>query len=134
MCGVRVLVCVLFACAALGPAATEAAPRPAAAVTVTVWPKGNERGKPSRTWTLRCAPAGGTLPNPARACRALLADRALLRPVPDGTACTQIYGGPQVALVRGRVGGRRVRVTYSRSNGCEIARWNALSPLFTARA
>jgi hypothetical protein len=52
------------------------------------------------------------------------------RPVPAGVACTQIYGGSQTALVTGTFRGRRVRATFNRHDGCEIARWNAVRFLF----
>jgi hypothetical protein len=51
-------------------------------------------------------------------------------PVPPATVCSQIYGGPQVAVVRGLFRGRRVRAAFTRRNGCEIARWNRLAFLF----
>jgi hypothetical protein len=43
--------------------------------------------------------------------------------------CTQQYGGPQVAVVRGDFGGRKVHSRFSLTDGCEIARWRALAPL-----
>ncbi|MEV7603960.1 serine protease inhibitor [Paenarthrobacter sp. NPDC089322] len=49
-------------------------------------------------------------------------------PRPDRT-CTQQYGGPQVARVTGWFRGRRVDSTFSRTDGCEIARWRSISPL-----
>src|SRR5204862_197447 len=39
------------------------------------------------------------------------------------SACTQLYGGPQEALVTGRLRGRLVHADFSRKDGCEIARW-----------
>jgi hypothetical protein len=42
--------------------------------------------------------------------------------------CTEIYGGPQRARVVGTVKGQPVRATFSRTNGCEIARWQRISP------
>lgn len=98
-------------------------------LTITVWPSG--RGGAQREWTLRCDPPGGTLPEPARACSALSAE--LLKPVPPETICTQIYGGPQVARVRGRLEGRPVDAEFSRTNGCEIHRWNQLQFLFPVK-
>jgi hypothetical protein len=44
--------------------------------------------------------------------------------------CTAIYGGPQVARVSGTFGGHKVRATFNRRGGCEIARWNRVSFLF----
>ena len=96
-------------------------------LTVTYQPAGAEGG--SETWTLSCDPAGGTLPDPDFACGHLAVHGAeLFAPVPGDTACTQIYGGPQVAQVEGTVGGEPVSETFSRTNGCEISRWDALSP------
>ncbi len=84
-------------------------------------------------WTLRCDPAGGTHPRPVAACRALarLGWHAF-RPVPKTTACTEIYGGPQVAIVSGRVDGRRVWARLSRVDGCQIARWERVPSLLPA--
>jgi hypothetical protein len=80
-------------------------------------------------WTLRCNPARGTLSRPVRACRRLLAGGArLFTPTPPDTVCTQIYGGPQRARITGVVAGKRVWTTVSRTNGCEIALWQRLSP------
>ena len=57
----------------------------------------------------------------------------LVAPVPASTICTEIYGGPQVAIVKGVLQGRRVWARFTRENGCQIARWSRLSPwLFPA--
>jgi hypothetical protein len=53
---------------------------------------------------------------------------ALFAPVPKNVACTEIYGGPQTARVIGAVKGNRVWASLSRTNGCEISRWDRLSP------
>jgi hypothetical protein len=47
--------------------------------------------------------------------------------------CTQIYGGPQTARVRGRVDGREVDGRFARNNGCEIHRWDGVRFLFPVR-
>ena len=96
---------------------------------VTVWPNGEgDPGK--RAWTLRCGPAGGTLTHRATACRRLGALKAPFAPTPKDAACTQIYGGPQEALVTGRFRGHSVRARFSRKDGCEISRWNRVRFLF----
>jgi Subtilisin inhibitor-like len=95
---------------------------------ITVWPQGTHGLK--RSWTLTCMPAGGTLPNRATACRRLTAMSRPFRPVPKDAACTQIYGGPQTALVTGRLEGRRVRASFDRHDGCAIDRWNRVRFLF----
>jgi hypothetical protein len=44
--------------------------------------------------------------------------------VPANTACTQIYGGPATARVRGRLPGGPVDARFELTNGCEIERWD----------
>jgi Subtilisin inhibitor-like len=96
---------------------------------ITVWPNGQGHA-PARTYTLTCAPLGGTLPQRALACQKLLQLTAPFAPVPPGTPCTQIYGGPQQALVTGRFRGAPIYARFDRSGGCEIARWNRVQFLF----
>ena len=85
-------------------------------------------GAPAQVTTLRCAPPAGTVSQPARACRRLLAaGRAIFAPTPPGTACTEIYGGPQEALVTGTLRGVKVWARFRRRDGCEIARWNRVA-------
>ena len=87
-------------------------------------------GAPATTWTLRCAPASGTLPRPGFACLRLTRLAAPFAPVPRDRLCSQVYGGPQVARVRGIFRGRRVDAAFSRTNGCQTARWNRVAFLF----
>jgi Subtilisin inhibitor-like len=94
----------------------------ATSLHITVWPEGPHAAK--RTWTLGCAPTGGTLPHRAAACRRLGGMGRPFRPVPPGSACLAIYGGPQTALITGRLRGARVRAHFDRHDGCEIDRWN----------
>ena len=82
------------------------------------------------TWTLTCDPAGGTHPNPAAACAALAARGTdALPPKRKDVACTQVYGGPQRATVTGTWQGKPVRSSFSRTDGCEIRRWDLLRGL-----
>ena len=108
-------------------------PSPAGAVDlhVTVWPQGKDAGH-AVTWSLGCSPALGTLPRPGHACRLLRVLRDPFAPVPPNEICTQIYGGPQVALVRGTFLGRRIWTYFKRTDGCQIARWNRVTFLFPA--
>jgi hypothetical protein len=87
------------------------------------------RDSPTKLWTLRC-PGGGTLPNAARACTRLEKVDRPFAPLRKRVACTQVYGGPQVADVSGTFHGERVSAHFSRSDGCEIARWNKVRFLF----
>ncbi|QDY89369.1 serine protease inhibitor [Arthrobacter sp. UKPF54-2] len=75
--------------------------------------------------------AGSTLPDPVAALEALrLHGEAIFFPVPGPPKlCTQQYGGPQVAVVTGHYRGREVHCEFSRTDGCEIARWRALAPV-----
>ena len=105
-----------------------AAPASTTSLTVTYWAKGPRTAKPI-TWTLRCNPPGGTLRNPRVACRRLASGGVkLFAPVPPDAVCTEIYGGPQVARVVGRVNGKRVWARFNRSNGCHIERWDRFAP------
>jgi hypothetical protein len=98
-------------------------------LNITVWPNGEGNGG-KKVWTLRCAPVGGTLPHRANACRQLAALRAPFAPTPKNSACTQIYGGPQEALVTGRFRGRPIQARFNRKDGCELGRWNRVRFLF----
>jgi hypothetical protein len=118
------LTAVLVACGA-GSAAVTAE---RTSLVITHWPHGVGTGH-RETWTLRCNPARGSLARPAVACRRLAAGGAkLFASVPKNVACTQIYGGPQVARVTGTLAGARISATLNRRDGCQIARWNGLSP------
>jgi len=101
----------------------------ATSLHITVWPHGRDHS-PQRTFTLTCAPVGGTLPRRQSACARLTALRSPFAPTPAQRACTQIYGGPQEAFVSGRFRGRRIRSSFNRRNGCEIDRWNRVAFLF----
>jgi hypothetical protein len=109
------------------PAGEPDEPAAATALDVTMWPGG--RDGESRSATLTCDPVGGTHPEAEAACAALAENRDALEPVPDDVLCTQQYGGPEHAEVRGTVAGEPVSATFGRQNGCEIARWEALEPL-----
>jgi hypothetical protein len=100
-------------------------------LNVTVWPNGPGRS-PKQTYTLSCTPVAGTLPHRAAACARLARLKAPFAPVAENTACTQIYGGPQEAIVTGRFRGRPIRVTFNRRDGCEIDRWSRVAFLFPA--
>nr|WP_217509508.1 serine protease inhibitor [Pseudarthrobacter sp. C4D7] len=80
--------------------------------------------------------AGTTLPQPAAALAVVERfgeDVFFPKPGPP-KLCTQQYGGPQVAVVTGTFHGREVHSVFSRTDGCEIARWNAMGPLLGGTA
>jgi hypothetical protein len=118
---VAALVVALVAC---GTGSAVTAPT---SLRVSFWDGPGDQ--PDAVWTLRCGPPRGTLARPARACAKLAAGGAgLFASTPPNTACTEIYGGPQRARIVGTVAGKRVWTTVTRTNGCEIARWQRLSP------
>lgn len=92
-------------------------------LSIAIWTTGQPRAKP-RIRTLRCNPAGGTLPNAGAACRRLALIRAPLAPIAIGTQCAPV---PQIsqrrAQVQGVLGGSGVLAFFNRSSDCEVARW-----------
>jgi hypothetical protein len=131
----RILPALLLACLALAACGEddEEAAVPSgggsafADLTVQV-DRDGEGGKPAHTATIRCA-----APEDSRACRALGAlDPKVLEPTPGNVACTQQYGGPETATVKGTLRGEPVDAELSRVNGCEIARWQDASAFLDA--
>jgi hypothetical protein len=103
------------------------------ALTISVWP--DERRSEVHRYSLRCEPAGGTLPRAAAACARLAAGGiALFAPPPKEQVCIEIYGGPQRAIVKGTVAGRRIWVSVRRRDGCEVERWRKLAFLLPRSA
>jgi hypothetical protein len=76
---------------------------------------------------LRCDPPTGTVPDPGAACAALAAIAEPFAPVPPATACTEIYGGPEVMVVRGTWSGEEVDARLTRVDGCEIERYDRVA-------
>lgn len=85
------------------------------------------------TWTLTCDPPGGDHPNPEAACAALAKAKNPFSPVPKDMACAEIFGGEQTATIEGTWQGKRVRAVYTRTNGCEISRWDSVAPALHIR-
>jgi hypothetical protein len=98
-------------------------------LTVTYFRDGGNRATRAR-WILTCSPTDGTHPRPAAACAVLgRLGRSVFAPVPPETACTEIYGGPQVAIVSGLVAGRKVWARFRRDDGCQLKRWERAGAL-----
>jgi hypothetical protein len=114
--------------------ASGAAASGSTALTITVWPD-ERRPADVHRYSLRCDPTGGTLPRAAAACTRLAAGGvALFAPTPKEQVCIEIYGGPQRAIVKGTVAGRRIWVSLRRQDGCEIERWRKLAFLLPPSA
>jgi hypothetical protein len=101
------------------PASGLARP-PATELTIRVWNR-PVPAPPARIYRLACAPAGGTLPHPARACAALAAAPKLLAPPRSCRAVDVVR-----ATVTGTLRRAPLRRTYL---GCpsELAAWRALA-------
>ncbi len=99
-------------------------------LTITVDPGA---GGDVETYALTCDPPGGDHPDPDGACAALDAatagDPNPLDETPPSQICTEIYGGDQTAVIEGTIDGAPLAAELSRTNGCEIARWDALQPV-----
>jgi hypothetical protein len=52
--------------------------------------------------------------------------------VPASQACTEIFGGPDVATIEGEIDGEQVEGEFTRANGCEIDRFGNVVPLLQA--
>ena len=99
-------------------------PKPLAQLVVRVDADG-KGAAPAKELRIRCESAGES-----PACSAADALKpADFAPVPADKACTQIFGGPQTASVTGSLRGEDVDGGFSRQNGCEVARWEAVAAL-----
>lgn len=53
-------------------------------------------------------------------------DRLISPPVPGDRVCTEIYGGPDTAHIRGTLDGQPVDTVIDRTNGCGIGDWDTV--------
>ena len=94
-------------------------------------------GLPVELHALGCNPPSGTVGDPAAACNRI-ADHVAKATQPSGrvsfppgsenqgaVVCTQVYGGPEVAFVRGRFRGAPVDARLTRENGCTMSSYDA---------
>jgi hypothetical protein len=103
----------------------EKPPRPEVSLRMTV--HDGKGGKRKATLTCRAASsATGFLRDvPGRHCRTARRLARFLAAAPDPhRACTEIYGGPQTARVKGRIGESAIDRRFHRSDGCGIADWH----------
>ena len=105
---------------------TESAPQGSVAAELEFVYRADESAEPERA-ELTCPDGAGSRTD---ACLALEeVPTGTFDPVPAGTACTKIYGGPATLRVTGRFGDETIESGFSRVDGCEIARWDAISPV-----
>ncbi|EDY46810.1 SSI family serine proteinase inhibitor [Streptomyces sp. SPB074] len=128
--------CLLGLGAGTAPATAVSVPEPPGGDRLLV--KVTEEGGSVTRYELRCHPTGGDHPEAAAACARLdevtVWGRDTFAPVAPDAICTMQYGGARTAHVSGEWAGRPVDATFSRTNGCEIARWDRLVPLLPAQA
>ncbi|MEV3989589.1 SSI family serine proteinase inhibitor [Streptomyces sp. NPDC049837] len=102
-------------------------------LTITVKNSGNPMA--DGTFELKCGlrTAEGNHPKVQGACDRLeeLAQegRDPFAPVAKGQMCTQQHGGDATAHITGTWQGQDVDAHFRRTDGCEIARWDALKPV-----
>lgn len=116
--------------ASVGPAKQPNARASATDLTVSVTAK---PGAKPHEWTLKCNPPGGSHPDAKKACAALAKSKNPFKATPKNRMCTQIFGGPQKAKIDGTWNGAKVDATFSRKNGCEIDRWNAIKTVLNQK-
>jgi hypothetical protein len=86
-------------------------------------------GGPSH-WTLRCQPAGGTAPDPAAACKALLGVRkALTRLTKKPIMCPMIMVSAEQIVLKGKLFGKPVNRVIA-DGGCDVGIFNSLKNTF----
>ena len=118
------LLAALLTLAACGDA-TPATPRTDVRVT---YDRDGADGRPARTVRVRCPSR-----RHAAACRRLARlPSSAFRPVPRTAICAEVFGGPQTGRIAGVVRGRRVDARYSRSDACEMARYDRVRPVLAA--
>jgi hypothetical protein len=116
------LALALIAAGCMGEASNPGSSSPKADTRLEIeyWPQGV--GQESRRSTVECPP-GSSL----KACQVLASARDnLFAPVPKDVACSEIYGGPEIAEIRGTFKGQTVNARFNRTNGCELERWERI--------
>jgi hypothetical protein len=130
------LIAAICAAAATACGSTTTAPAGSAAPASPAAPKvsldikvSGAPGTAPSHWTLQCDPAGGTDPDPAKACAILLKARAPFAPPPKDVACPMILASAKTAKVTGTYFGQRVDTTFVQG-GCDLARWAKIGQIF----
>jgi hypothetical protein len=92
---------------------------------ISVDKDGDRGARPARETTVRCV-----TPAETPACDAALSlTPEHFAPSPDNVACTLQYGGPDTARVTGTLRGESIDARFSRTDGCEITRWQGVQKL-----
>jgi Subtilisin inhibitor-like len=121
------IAAICAAATACGAAAAPASSPAPAKVSLDIKVTGGSGG--AHHWTLRCDPPGGSHPNPAAVCNALLRAKDPFARLPRGKMCPMILAGTPVAKVTGTYFGQHISTTFARS-GCGDARWTKIGQIF----
>lgn len=98
------------------------------AFTVTLDPDGADGRQEQLVEDVSCAEG-----DRERACQAAAdLEPADLEPADPTQPCTELFGGTDTAAITGTLDGEPIDVTLSRSNGCEIERFERALPLLKA--
>jgi hypothetical protein len=105
---------------------TASPPQGLANLTVTLDNDG-PKGAPAKELELTCENAGDS-----QACKTVSTLTTQdLAPTPANMACTQIFAGPETASITGTLRGSPVNAKFSRSDGCQVKRWQRVQPLLS---
>lgn len=89
----------------------------------------NGGGGPTH-WTLRCEPVGGTAPDPAAACKALMGvKKALTRLTKKPIMCPMIMVSAEQIVLKGKLFGKSVNRVIA-DGGCTVGIFNSLKNTF----
>jgi hypothetical protein len=87
-------------------------------------------GSQDRHWSLRCDPAGGTMPDAAAACRLLATDAAILHPArATHVMCRTRVASPRTFTITGTWHGTRLNEVVT-DRGCDLRRWAMMAQIF----
>ena len=82
---------------------------------------------PSQIIDLSCNPDSKKVARAHALCASLIkVGLKAFDPTPRMTACSMIYGGDQIAIVKGTWGKKIIDAKFARTNGCGVARWAKL--------
>lgn len=90
-------------------------------------------GEKPRTSSLVCGGSSGT---GSPACALLDGQNPEIppdpaAPTPPETACTEIFGGPDLLTIEGTLRGEPIEAELTRANGCEIERYDRFAPILS---
>jgi hypothetical protein len=89
-----------------------------------------EQGGQARHWSLRCDPAGGTMPDAAAACRLLATDATILHPVrATHIRCPAIMANARTFTITGTWYGAKLHAVVA-DGGCDLRRWSKMAQIF----